>query len=175
PGRGSLRADEFGDVVERDDVAVFALRRLLGRHAHRKVALATAAADRHLPLNQALNACSRVGDDVAELGYDVGERFAKDVAFATSNETLGGTIEDADVACAVDADDPGARARQHGFREPAPAVDDVASPHDVVALRSQFLGHSVESLAESGEVPLGLAHRDLNVKIASRNDICGAD
>ena len=40
PGRGALRRHQIGDVVERDDVAVLGLGRLLGGDPHREVALA---------------------------------------------------------------------------------------------------------------------------------------
>ncbi len=43
PGRGALRGDELGDVVERDDVAVARLAGLLGADANRQVALVAVA------------------------------------------------------------------------------------------------------------------------------------
>ena len=54
PGRGALRADQVGDVVERHHIAVVGFRRLLAGHAHRQIALAPAAADGHLALHQPL-------------------------------------------------------------------------------------------------------------------------
>ena len=44
PGRGALRGDQFGDVVERHDVAVLGFARLLAGDAHRQIALAAVAA-----------------------------------------------------------------------------------------------------------------------------------
>ena len=40
PGRGALRRNQFGDVVERDDIAVARLAGLLGADADRQIALA---------------------------------------------------------------------------------------------------------------------------------------
>ena len=40
PGRGALRDHEFGDVVERDNITVFGVGRLLAGDTHRQIALA---------------------------------------------------------------------------------------------------------------------------------------
>ncbi len=53
PGRGALRRDQLGDVVERDDVAVMRLV-LLRADADRKIALGAVAGDRDLALHQPL-------------------------------------------------------------------------------------------------------------------------
>ena len=75
----------------------------------------------------------------------------------------------------VDADDAGARARQHRFGKPPAAVDQVARAHDVVALGAQLLRHLVEGLAELGEIAFGAPGRHLDVEIAGRDDLRGAD
>src|SRR4029077_13780326 len=52
PRGGALRGYEFGDIVERHDVPALGRARLFARHAHREIALATVAIDRHLALHQ---------------------------------------------------------------------------------------------------------------------------
>ena len=66
---------------------------------------------------------------------------------------------------AVDANDTGAGAREHGFGKAPATVHDVARVHDVIALRTQFLDHAIERFAEVGEIAFGLTHRNANVKI----------
>ena len=79
PGRGALRDDQIGDVVERDDIAVFGFARLLGRHAHRQIALAVFATDRHLALHQPLRAGSGGVEEFGEFRHDIVERPAERV------------------------------------------------------------------------------------------------
>ena len=52
---------------------------------------------------------------------------------------------------------------------------EVARAHDIVVLRAQLLRHVVEGLAELGEIALGAAHRHLDMQVAGRHDIGGAD
>ena len=92
-----------------------------------------------------------------------------------SIELFGRAVEDADAALAVDADHAGAGAGQHRLGKSPPLVDDVARAHDVVALRAQLVGHPVEGLAELGEIALRAPHRHLDVEIAGRHDVGGAD
>ena len=56
PGRGALRRDQVGDVVERHHIAAVLVGRLLGGDAHRQIALAHVAADRDLSLHQPVHA-----------------------------------------------------------------------------------------------------------------------
>ena len=175
PGRGALRGDQLGDVVEGDDVAALGIDGLLAGDAHRDVAVAAAAADRDLALDQALAARSRLVDDLLELRRDLVERAPERVGLAAADELLGGAVEDADAALAVDADDAGAGAGEHRLGEAAAAVDHVAGAHDVVALGAQLLRHLVEGLAELGEIAFRAAHRHLDVQIAGRDDVGGAD
>ena len=108
-------------------------------------------------------------------GSDLVERPWQRIGFAAADQLFGGSVEDADAPLGVDADDAGARARQHRLGEAAAAVDEVARPHDVVALGAQFLRHLVESLAELGEIAFRTAHRHLDMEIAGRDDVGGAD
>ena len=80
-----------------------------------------------------------------------------------------------DAAFGVDADHAGAGAGQHRLGEAAAAVDQVARAHQIVALRAQFLRHLVEGLAELGEIAFRAAHRHLDIEIAGRDEIGGAD
>ena len=71
PGRGALRENQLGDVVDGDDVAVLGLGRLLAGDAHREIALLAVAGDRDLALDQALIAAARGGKNLGELGRDL--------------------------------------------------------------------------------------------------------
>ena len=81
PGRRALREHQLGDVVDGDDVAVIGLGGLLAGDAHRKIALLTVAADRHLALDQPLIAAARRVEDLGEFGRDFGQRTAERLAF----------------------------------------------------------------------------------------------
>ena len=91
--------------------------------------------------------------------------------FGVTDELFGGTIEDADAAGGIDADDARARRGQHRLDEPAAAVDKVAGADQLVALGAQLLCHLVEGLAELREIALRPVDRHLDVQIARRNDI----
>ncbi len=175
PGRGALGGDQRGDVVEGHDVAVLGIGRLLGGDAHRDGAVAAVAADGGVALDQALAAGARGVDEFLELRRDLLELAPQRIGLAAADELLGGAIEDADAPLAVDADDAGAGAREHGLGETAAAVDDVAGADDVVALGAQFLRHLVEGRAELGEIAFRPAHRHLDVEIAGRDDVGRAD
>ncbi len=92
--------------------------------------------------------------DLGELGHDFRQGLPKDIGLGGADEPFGRTVEDADLAVMVDADDAGAGAGQDGFGETPPAVDHVARIDDVVVLGAQFMRHLVESLAELGEIAL---------------------
>ena len=171
PCRGALRGDQLGDVVERDDVAVARLAGLLGADADRQVALMAVARDRDLALHQALRALARGLHHVVELGQHVRQRMVQRLGLGMTDEFLGRTIQDADAARGVDADDAGARRRQYRLDKAAAAVDQVRSADQLVALGTQFGGHLVEGLAELREIALGFVDRHLDVQIAGRNDI----
>ena len=175
PSRGALRQHQLGDVVDGDDVAVLGFGGLFAGHAHRIIALLAVAADRHLALHQALIAVARRLKDIGELGRDLGERKPEHLAFRAPDQLLGRAIEDGDAAVGIDADDAGAGAGQHRFGESPAAVDQIARAHDVVVLRAQLLRHLVEGLAELGEVAFRAADRHLDVQIAGRDDVGGAD
>ena len=98
-----------------------------------------------------------------------------DFALGCADQPLGGAIEDGDAAIGIDADDAGAGAGQHRFGEASPAIDLVARAHDVVVLRAQLVRHLVEGLAELGEIAFRSADRHLNVQIAGRDHVGGAD
>ena len=77
PGRVSLRRDQLGHVVEGNDVAVFRLARLLGRHAHQ---IGSFLAAEHQP-DMALRGAGRLGlrlvQDLPHFRHDVGELLAE--------------------------------------------------------------------------------------------------
>ena len=118
---------------------------------------------------------ARFGEQRLELRHHLDQVAAGGVGLALPDQLLGRAVEDADPAVGVDADDAGARAREHRFGETAAAVDLIARAHQVVALRAQLLRHLVEGLAELGEVALPAPHRHLHIEIAGRNQIGGAD
>src|SRR5262249_56786711 len=99
------------------------------------------------------------------------ERAADRGIRARPDQALGRAVDDADMPLGICADHAGARPREYRLGEAAAAVDEVAGPHDVVALGAQLLRHLVESLAELGEVALALPHRDLDIEIAGRHEI----
>src|SRR5262245_20777347 len=79
PGRGSLRGNQFGNVVQSHDIASVGLPRLLTGDADRKVALPTVAADCDLVLRaRARSGCSH---EVGELRQHLSERPAENLAF----------------------------------------------------------------------------------------------
>ncbi len=75
PGRGALRGDQLGDVVEGQHRAVVLLALLLARHAHREVALLAADDERDLVLRAALVLVG-AAEHGRELGHRLGERAA---------------------------------------------------------------------------------------------------
>src|SRR5258706_12426011 len=91
--------------------------------------------------------------------------------FGVTDELLRGTIEDADAARGIDANDAGACRRQHRLDEAAAAVDKVAGVDQLVALGTQLLCHLVESLAELREIALRPVDRHLDMPIPARYDI----
>ncbi len=91
--------------------------------------------------------------------------------FGVPDQLFGGAVENADAARGINADDAGARRRQHRLDEAAAAVDQVAGVDQFVALGAQLLRHLVEGLAELGEIALRLVHRHLHMQIAGRHDI----
>ena len=92
-----------------------------------------------------------------------------------SDQPLRRAVEDGDAAVGIDADDAGAGAGEHRFGESPAAVDQVARAYDVFMLRTQFLRHLVESLAELGEIALRTADRHLHMEISGRDHIGRAD
>src|ERR1700722_2356915 len=175
PGRGTLRQNELGDVVDGDDVAVLGVRRLFAGHAHGEITFLAVARDRDLALYQTLVAMAGGLKNLGELGRDFGQRPAERLALGASGEGLRRTVEDGDLAVGIDADDAGAGARQHGLGETAPAVDQVARAHDVLVLGTQLMRHLVEGLAEAGKVAARTLDRDLHLQIAGRDHVGGAD
>ena len=175
PRRGALRGHEFGDVVERHHIAALGGARLLARDPHREIALSAVAVDRHLALNQALHPGAGSLKHAGKLGDDLSQGLSEHLGLRASDELLRRSIQDADAAVGIDADDAGARASQNGLGEATAAVNQVTGTDDVVALGAQLLGHLVESLAQLGEVPLGAPRRHLDVKIAGRDNLSRAD
>ncbi len=88
---------------------------------------------------------------------------------------LGRSVQDTDLAVVIDAENARAGACEHRFAEPPAAVDQVASAHQVIALRAQIVRHPIEGLAELPEIALRPVDRDLDVQIAGRNHVGGAD
>ncbi len=110
PCRGALRGDEFGDVVERDDVAFVGLRRLLlGADAHGEIALDAVAADFDLTLQQPLRTAASRGHQFVEFGNDLGQRLAQHFRFGMPDQFFRRTVENGDLSLAVDTDDASAR------------------------------------------------------------------
>ena len=171
----ALRQHQLGDVVDGDDIAVLGFGGLLAGHAHRIIALLAVARDGDLALDQALIAVARGLENLGKLGRDLGERQAEHVALDAADQPLGRAVEDGNAAVAIDADDAGAGAGEHRFGEAAPAVDQVAGAHDVVVLGAQLLRHLVEGFAELREIAFRAVHRHLDVQIAGRDDVGGAD
>ena len=85
------------------------------------------------------------------------------------DQLFGGTVEDADAARIIHADDAGARRGQHRLDEAAAAVDEVAGVDELVALAAQLLRHLVEGLTELGEVAFRLVHGHFHMEIAGRD------
>ena len=175
PGRGALRQHQFGDVVDGDDIAVLGFARLLAGHAHRIISLLAVARERDLTLHQPLIAAARGLKNLGEFGRDRRQRLAEDVALDAADQPLRRAVENGNPAVGIDADDAGAGAGKHGFGESPPAVDEIARANDVVMLRAQLLRHLVEGLAQLGEIAFGAAHRHLNIEIAGRDHVGGAD
>ena len=174
PRRCPLRGDELRDVVERDNVAVARLAGLLGADANRQVALMAVARDRDLALHQPLRALARGFHHVVELWQHVRQRMVQRLGLGIADKFLGRTVQNADAAGSVDADDAGTGRRQHRLDESPAAVDQVRGVHQFITLGAQFGRHLVEGLAELREVTFRLVHRHLDMQIAGRNDIGGA-
>ena len=147
PGRRPLRQNEFGDVVDGDDIAVLGFGRLFAGDAHRIISFLAVARHRDLTLDKALIAVARGQENLGEFGSDFGERQTEHFAFDPSDQPLRRAVEDGNPSVAVDTDDAGTGARQHRFGKPAPAVDEIAGAHDVFVLRAQLLRHVVERFA----------------------------
>ena len=134
PGRRALREDEFGNIIDGDDVAVFGFRSLFAGHAHGKIPLLAVAVDGDLALHETLMTAARGVKDFRKFGGDFAERQTKSLAFGTSDQSLRRAIENGDEPFGIDADDACACTGQHRLRKTPAAVDLIARPHDVFML-----------------------------------------
>src|ERR1019366_5168084 len=173
PCRRALCGDQFGDVVERHDIAMAGFARLLAGDPHRQVSLAAIAGDRHLVLRARARSYRR--HEICEFRKYLRQWPAKRLGLRTANQFLRRAVEDAHAAVAVHADHARASASKHRFGEAPPAVDEVTRAHDVVALAAQFLRHAVKRFAELREIAFRLADRHAHMQVAGGNDIGGAD
>ncbi len=161
PGGRALCGDEFSDIVECHYIASIGLSRLLACYANRKIALAAIAVDGHLILSPSSRLSSN--HDIRQLRQQIHQRFSERLFFAPSNELFRRAIENAHSPAPVDADNPGARAREYCFHEATTAVDEVTCLHDGVMLRAQFLSHAIEGLAKMRQIAFGLTHRHAHI------------
>ena len=129
------------------------------------------AVDRDLALHQPLGAFPCGFHHVVEFGQHLRQRMIQRLRFGLANQLFRRTIENADAAGGIDADDAGTRRRQYRFDEAAAAVDQVTGVHQLVALGAQFLRHLVEGFAELRQVASRALHRNLDMQIAGRDDI----
>ena len=110
--------------------------------------LPTAAIDRYLSLHETLHAVACLCEQIRELWDHLHERLAESLRFGPPDKPLCRSVENADAAFRVDADHAGGRSRQYSFGETTTTIDEIASAHDVIALRAQLLGHLIEGLAQ---------------------------
>ena len=154
PGGRALRGDEFGNIIQRDDIAVMGIDRLFVGHTDRGRAFTATAGDGNLSLHQPRTSGVRGSDDFRKLRHHFLDRLAEGFGLAGLDQFFRRTVEDADVSLGVDANDAGAGAGQHGLGEYAAAVDEVAGAHDIIALGAQLLRHFVEGRAELRDIAL---------------------
>ena len=173
PGRGALRLDEIGDVVERDDEAVVGGVVPFERHAGGDDPLAAVPGDRHLFLNQSdpvdLGAPQKVGD----LRQDAGDRLSETVLAA--NQFQRRAVGDRDPTFGVDADDAGRHAGQDGFDEAAAFVHLAIDGEQRIALAVQLRRHQIERAGEPGQIALAALGRHAHIEIAACHLARGAD
>jgi hypothetical protein len=165
PGRCPLRRHKLGNVVKRNDITVLRVGRSFRCHPDIDRPLAATSDERDRSLN-AQNAFPRLLDKSCNFRNGLDDRMADCHRFALADQTLCRTIENIDTSLGIEADDTRAYAREHRLGKSPPFVDLVARAHDIVALRSQFLRHGIETVAEAPEIAFRAPHRHLHEKIA---------
>ncbi len=141
PGRGALRGDEIGDVVQRDDEVRMPLDGSPRRgHPNVEGALGDAALDGDLALHGAREELQRVGQQRRDLGHDLGDIGADGrlTLGVVERQFLGRPVEDSDDPVGIDAHDRGRHAGEHGLRELASLVVDPVGFEQPALLKIEF-------------------------------------
>src|SRR5262245_16639463 len=95
---------------------------LFGRDTNLEISFATPADDCDLVLHEP-RARLCIGEYDFQFRNDVDQWLTSSFRLRLTDQTLSGTIENADAACCVDTDHAGAGSRQHGLRELAALID----------------------------------------------------
>jgi hypothetical protein len=99
------------------------------------------------------------GHEIGEFRKDFGQWPAQRLGLGAADQFFSRSIEDAHAAAAIDADDAGAGAGQHGLGEASAAIDEVARAYDIVTLTAQFVRHADGDVLNGYSVKL-LNHAD---------------
>ena len=174
PGRGALRRNQLGDVVEGQHRAVVLLALLLVRHAHGEIALLAADDEGDLMLRPALVLVG-TAQHGGKLRHRLGERAADELGSIATEELLRRAVGKRDAVVAIETDDTRRHAGEHGLHEAAPLGELGVGGDEVRALALQLLGHGVEVHRQAAQVPLATPDRQLDLQVALGDVLGGAD
>ncbi len=172
PGGAALSADQLGDVIEGQDIALRLLITAFGGDADGEIALRSRPMQRDLLGDEALALLLRPLHHRGEFGDHRGEGLADESAFLHAQQVLGGAVDEGDGTIGIEANDAGGDAGEHRLHETAPFVERRVGADQRIPLALELRGHGVEGGAEHGEIAVGRFGVDGDIEIAA-GDLLG--